>query len=59
MMIESIEIELDMTTATADLAGSIELNLQKWGEPLRWAITAVDPVTNIAKIEAIVIKEQI
>jgi hypothetical protein len=57
MTIESIEIELDMTTATADLAGSIELSLQKLGEPLRWAITAVDPATNIAKIEAIVIKE--
>jgi hypothetical protein len=58
MIIESIEIEMDITTATADLARSIELNLQQWGEPLRWAITAVDPATNIAKIEAIVIKEK-
>jgi hypothetical protein len=57
MMIESIEIEMDITTAQTDLARSIELNLQKWGEPLRWAITVVDPTTNIAKIEAIVIKE--
>ena len=57
MMIESIEIEMDITAATTDLAKLIELNLQQWGEPLRWAITAVDPATNIAKIEAIVIKE--
>lgn len=57
MIIESIEIELDITTAATDVAGSIELRLQQWGEPLRWAITAVDPATNIAKIEAIVIKE--
>jgi hypothetical protein len=57
MIIESIEIEMDITTARADLARSIELNLQQWGEPLRWAITVVDPATNIAKIEAIVIKE--
>ena len=57
MIIESIEIEMDITAVQQDLAGSIELNLQKWGEPLRWAITAVDPATNIAKIEAIVIKE--
>jgi hypothetical protein len=57
MMIESIEIEMDITTAQTDLARSIELNLQKWGEPLRWAITVVAPTTNIAKIEAIVIKE--
>ena len=56
MMIESIEIEMEITTATADLAKLIELNLQQWGEPLRWAVTAVDPATNIAKIEAIVIK---
>jgi hypothetical protein len=58
MIIESIEIEMDITTAQADLAGSIEINLQKWGEPLRWAITTVDPATNIVKIEAIVIKNQ-
>ena len=57
MIIESIEIEMDITTARADLARSIELSLQKWGEPLRWAITAIDPVTNMAKVEAIVIKE--
>jgi hypothetical protein len=57
MIIESIEIELDITELQADLAGSIEAKLQQWGEPLRWAITVVDPVTNIAKIEAIVIKE--
>lgn len=56
MMIESIEIEMDITAASGDLARSIEVNLQKWGEPLRWAITAVDPETNIAQIEAIVIK---
>jgi hypothetical protein len=57
MIIESIEIEMEITTAQTDLARSIELNLQQWGEPLRWAITAVDPAINIAKIEAIVIKE--
>jgi hypothetical protein len=56
MIIESIEIEMDITAAAGDLARSIEVNLQKWGEPLRWAITAVNPETNIAQIEAIVIK---
>jgi hypothetical protein len=55
MIIESIEIEMDITAARGDLNRSIEVNLQKWGEPLRWAITAVDSETNIAKIEAIVI----
>jgi hypothetical protein len=57
MMIESIEIEMDITTARGELDTAIETTLQKWGEPLRWAITAVDRQTNIAQIEAIVIRE--
>jgi hypothetical protein len=57
MIIESIEIEMDITDAIDALDRKIEATLQKWGEPLRWAITAVDLETNIAQIEAIVIKE--
>jgi hypothetical protein len=57
MIIESIEIEMDITDKLAALNIAIEIALQQWGEPLRWAITAVDPDTNIAQIEAIVIKE--
>ncbi|WP_310426468.1 hypothetical protein [Chamaesiphon sp. VAR_48_metabat_135_sub] len=57
MIIESIEIELDITGGLGALDREIETTLQKWGEPLRWAITAVDRETNIAQIEAIVIKE--
>jgi hypothetical protein len=56
MIIESIEIELDITATLGELDRSIETNLQNWGEPLRWAITSIDPTTNIAKIEAIVIR---
>jgi hypothetical protein len=56
MMIESIEIEMDITASLAELDTAIELKLKQWGEPLRWAITAVDRDTNIAKIEAIIIK---
>jgi hypothetical protein len=55
--IESIEIEMDITAARGQLDTAIEATLQKWGEPLRWAITAVDLETNIAQIEAIVIRE--
>ena len=56
MIIESIEIEMDITTTLAGLDRAIDLKLQTWGEPLRWAITAVDRDTNIAKIEAILIR---
>ncbi len=56
MTIESIELELNISDVQADLNLAIESALQQWGEPLRWAITAVDPQTNIAQIEAIVIR---
>jgi hypothetical protein len=57
MTIESIELEMDITDALGTLDTEIEAKLQQWGEPLRWAITAVDRQTNIAQIEAIVMKE--
>jgi hypothetical protein len=57
MIIESIEIEMDITTAKGELNTAIETKLQEWGEPLRWAITTVDRETNIAQIEAIVIRD--
>jgi hypothetical protein len=58
MKIQSIDIEVDINNhERGDLNGAIESNLQKWGEPLRWAITTIDPVTKIARVEAIVIIE--
>lgn len=56
MIIESIEIEMDIKAVLGELDTAIETTLQQWGEPLRWAITAVDRETNIAQIEAIVIR---
>lgn len=66
MVIESIEIEIDLKNTVAQLdCQAIEAYLQNWGEPLRWAITAVvstgsvaaQRTTNVARIEAIVIKK--
>ncbi|WP_146138436.1 hypothetical protein [Chamaesiphon polymorphus] len=57
MKIQLVEIEMDITAAPGELAMAIESKLQEWGEPLRWAITAVDRETNIAQIEAIAIAE--
>jgi hypothetical protein len=56
MIIESIETEIDLKDALGKIDRLVETTLQKWGEPLRWAITTVDIETNIAKIEAIVIE---
>ncbi len=58
MKIQSIDIEVELNNDDlGDLNRSIESNLQKWGEPLRWAITTIDPVTKLARVEAIVIVE--
>jgi hypothetical protein len=57
MIIEFVETEINIKDALGELDRVIETTLQKWGEPLRWAITTVDRGTNIARIEAIVIKE--
>ena len=56
MTIESIELEMDITGLLEALDTEIETKLKQWGEPLRWAITTVDRETNIAQIEAMVIK---
>ncbi len=58
MKIQSIDIEVDINNdALGDLNRAIDYSLQKWGEPLRWAITTIDPVTKMARVEAIVIIE--
>ncbi len=55
MTIQSIELEIDLSGSFSNLNQVIETKLQQWGEPLRWAIVSIDPMTNIAQIEAIVI----
>jgi hypothetical protein len=57
MIIKSIEIEIDINDALGKLNQTIEIALHQWGEPLRWAITSIDPVTKIAQVEAIVMSE--
>ena len=55
MTIQSVEVAIDLSTAFSELNAVIETTLQQWGEPLRWAITSINPLTNIAQVEAIVI----
>ena len=49
-----ITIELSLPEPIADLPELLEQTLRQWGEPLRWAITTIDPQTKIANIEAVV-----
>ena len=49
-----IEAEIDLTASPQALPAAIEAELQKRGEPLRWAVTAVDEAAQTAQVEAIV-----
>ncbi|GAB4355424.1 MAG: hypothetical protein Fur0042_24640 [Cyanophyceae cyanobacterium] len=49
-----IEAEIDLTASPHELPQVIEAALQHHGDPLRWAVTAVDPVAQTAQVEAIV-----
>lgn len=49
-----ITAEIDLTESTADLQQAIETELEKRGEPLRWAVTAIDDEAQKAIVEAVV-----
>ncbi|MGF1521977.1 MAG: hypothetical protein ACFBSF_06615 [Leptolyngbyaceae cyanobacterium] len=49
-----ITAEIDLTENPQDLPRQVEAELQKRGEPLRWAVTEVDEATQTAKVEAVV-----
>jgi hypothetical protein len=54
-----ITAEIDLNDATIPLQQAINEELSKQGEPLRWAITEVNTVTQTAQIEAIVTTGQV
>lgn len=49
-----ITAEIDLKETPIKLKKEIETELEKRGEPLRWAITNVDQETKKAHIEAVV-----
>jgi hypothetical protein len=55
MVIHFLTVEVELQAAPTEMQRSIARELQKWGEPLRWAITAVDSDRRKAQIEAVVI----
>ncbi len=52
-----ITAEIDLQETPIKLQQEIESQLEKEGEPLRWAVTAVDKDKQTATVEAIVTKE--
>ncbi|MFB8792060.1 MAG: hypothetical protein U7123_25240 [Potamolinea sp.] len=49
-----ISAEIDLQDTPVQLQQAIDAELQKRGEPLRWAITSVDTERQKAQVEAIV-----
>lgn len=52
-----ITAEIDLQETPVQLQQAIEAELQKRGEPLRWAVTQVDTERQKAQVEAIVTVE--
>ncbi|MEH1939061.1 MAG: hypothetical protein V7L01_02425 [Nostoc sp.] len=49
-----ITAEIDLEETPTELLQAIETELNKQGEPLRWAITSVDVAQQKATVEAVV-----
>lgn len=49
-----ISAEIDLQASSSEMQQAIEAELQKQGQPLRWAVTQVDEQQQKAIVEAIV-----
>lgn len=49
-----ITAEIDLHESPVELNQAIEAELQKRGEPLRWAVTDVNEETQTVQVEAVV-----
>lgn len=54
MVTHFVTLEIALQASPSDMHRSILAELQTWGEPLRWAITAVDSDRQVVQIEAVV-----
>ena len=58
MITDFICLEIDLEDNIIQLQNSVESELQKYGKPLRWAITAVDSDKGKVVLEAVVTKDK-
>lgn len=54
-----ITAEVALQETPNELEKAIKAELQKQGEPLRWAITAVNEAEQVATVEAVVTTENV
>lgn len=52
-----ITAEVDLQATPISLQKAVEAELQQQGQPLRWAVTAIDEEKQTAQVEAIVTRE--
>ena len=57
MITQFVTAEIDLQMSPADMREAIEAELQKHGDPLRWAVTDVKVTEQIVIVEAIVTKK--
>ncbi|MBV6621774.1 MAG: hypothetical protein KI793_02280 [Rivularia sp. (in: Bacteria)] len=57
MITDFVCLEIDLEDDITQLHNSVELELNKYGKPLRWAITTVDYEKDKVILEAVVTKE--
>ena len=58
MITDFISIEIDLQENIAQLHKCVEAELNKYGKPLRWAITSVDSKKGKVTLEAVVTNEE-
>ncbi|MGG6297325.1 hypothetical protein ACQ4M4_23270 [Leptolyngbya sp. AN02str] len=54
MMTQFVSLEVQLPATSAQLESAIVQAVQRHGEPLRWAVTAVDAKRRIALVEAVI-----
>lgn len=54
-----IDAEVVLQESPVEMHRAIETELQKRGEPLRWAVTGVDVESQKAQVEAVVVVEDV
>ncbi len=54
LQVNSAETNGALSSVAAELSTAIQHALRQYGEPLRWAVTAVDTPRRMATVEAVV-----
>lgn len=54
-----VTLDLPLEDSPSQMEAAIQIALQQWGDPLRWAVMAVDVSSQIVRVEAIVTQSSV